>query len=248
MSKYGQRNLDWFEALVNKLGGEDGVERFLRDELVLVERQAQTVPRQVNLAKLVAMAGSGDTVSTEDIEKCLELKWTIEDGVIYPTLPPTTGRTGEEWFAHFKQKGDRVDGYAKSVLFSKKFLPTTGVVNKIAVLPAKLWKDSDRLTKRIRKDACAGIFTKGQKLSDPNAEVSCLIRDYLTDEEIEALGLWYIVGMHEPIKDADGHPHLIGAHRHDDGRWLHAYYDDPDGQWSGHGGFAFSVPQVSSQN
>lgn len=37
MSKYGQRNIDWFEAIVNKLGGEEGAERFLRGEVVIKE-------------------------------------------------------------------------------------------------------------------------------------------------------------------------------------------------------------------
>jgi hypothetical protein len=35
MSKYGHRPHDWFEAIVNKLGGEDGAEAFLRGELKL---------------------------------------------------------------------------------------------------------------------------------------------------------------------------------------------------------------------
>lgn len=35
MSKYGHRTHDWFEAIVNKLGGEAGAEMFLRNELVV---------------------------------------------------------------------------------------------------------------------------------------------------------------------------------------------------------------------
>ena len=209
----------------------------------LVEVTA-VISRRANIAKLVTLAGSNDTVSMEDIEKCLESKWTVgENGVIYVTLPATTGRTGEEWITHFEQKGDRPSDSAKSVLRSEKFKPTTGVVNRIAVLPAKLWKDSERLTKRIRKDAHAGTFTK-EKLTDPNAEVSCLIRDYLTDEEIEMLGLWYIVGMHEPIEDSVGSPDLLLAIRRGDGRRLRTCYGSPDFRWNGRGGFAFSVPQV----
>jgi len=34
-SKYGHRPINWFEAIVNKLGGEEGAEKFLRDELVV---------------------------------------------------------------------------------------------------------------------------------------------------------------------------------------------------------------------
>lgn len=35
MSKYGHRPLHWFEAIVNKLGGEERAEAFLRGDLVL---------------------------------------------------------------------------------------------------------------------------------------------------------------------------------------------------------------------
>lgn len=35
MSKYGHKPHNWFEAIVNKLGGEDAADRFLRGELVI---------------------------------------------------------------------------------------------------------------------------------------------------------------------------------------------------------------------
>jgi hypothetical protein len=37
MSKYGHRSVNWFEAIVNKLGGEAQAERLLRGELAVVE-------------------------------------------------------------------------------------------------------------------------------------------------------------------------------------------------------------------
>ena len=76
----------------------------------------------------------------------------------------------------------------------------------------------------------------------PHWEVSCLIRDMFTDEQLKEMGLWYIVTMHEPIKDSDGDPRLLHAYRLDGGGWLGAHYDRPDGEWNGSGGFAFVVP------
>lgn len=35
MSKYGHRPVDWFEAIVNKLGGEESAEEFLRDQYLV---------------------------------------------------------------------------------------------------------------------------------------------------------------------------------------------------------------------
>lgn len=41
MSKYGHRPHNWFEAIVNKLGGEEAAERFLRDDVVVVIRECR---------------------------------------------------------------------------------------------------------------------------------------------------------------------------------------------------------------
>ena len=37
MSKYGHRTINWFEAIVNKLGGEEAAEQFLQGRLVVQE-------------------------------------------------------------------------------------------------------------------------------------------------------------------------------------------------------------------
>ena len=246
MSKYGHREYNWFEGIVNKLGEEEGAERFLRGELMLVPSPIPSIPPLVDRDKLAALISSGGDISPADVEKCRIPKWTIApNGVIYLALPPTKGWK-EEWIDYFQQEGHDPSEYAKSVIRSKEFQPTTGIIHHIAILPAKLWPDSDRITRRMRQDATAGVFTPGQNLTDPNAEVGCLIRDFLTDEEIKALGLGRIVTMHPPILDFDGSPSLLAAFRDGDGSYLSAYGDDPDAQWGDAGGFVWSVPQVSA--
>ncbi|HLM83998.1 MAG TPA: hypothetical protein VK254_02180 [Candidatus Bathyarchaeia archaeon] len=225
----------------------EAIRRVNSGEWFLVERKAQAIPRRINLGKLTELAGPDGIALLEDVEKCLEPKWIEEDGVIYLAFPPTVGRTGEGWITYFEKKGDRVSDWAKSVLRSDEFKPTTGVAYKIAILKGSLWNDSSRITKNIRRDAYAGTFTKGKTLSDPNAEVACLIRDNFTEEEIEAVGLWWIVAMHEPIKDSDGGPSVLGAGRRGGGRWLRSAFDDPVSGWGRDGGFAFVVSQVSAE-
>lgn len=200
--KYGELNLGQVEAVVNKLGGMEGVQRFLRGEL---------------------------SVSEPD------RSWSEKDGVISFTLPSTDGTTGEGWIKRLESKGFRVGDYAKSVLRSKDFKPTSGITTEVAVLKGRLFEDNDRVTKKIRAEA------DKRKLEKPNAEIACLIREKFTDEEIEAMGLVWIVAMHEPIKDSDGDPSLLCASRYDDGRWLDAYFDRPDGRWYRACGFAFAV-------
>ena len=160
--------------------------------------------------------------------------WREQNGIIYFSVT-SDGTTGEEWIKRLDRKGFRVGSYAKSVLRSKDFKPTSGVTTEIAVLKGTLFEDHNRITKTIRSEA------EKLKLGKPNAEVACLIREIFSDEEIEAMGLTWIVAMHEPIEDSDGYPLLLGADRLGGGRWLGACCDGPDGGWGRGGGFAFAV-------
>lgn len=145
----------------------------------------------------------------------------------------SNGKTGAEWSVSLQKQGFRVSSYAESILLSDDFKPTNGVTYEVVVLKGISFASKNRVTKKIRAEA-----TKS-KLMAPNAEVVCLIRELLTDEDLKAMGLWYIVAMHEPIKDSDGDPFLLHAYRHDDGAWLHAYYGKPVDGWDEGGGFAF---------
>ena len=204
--KYSQMDWGTMEAVVNKLGGMEGAQRFLRDELSVSEPTRS---------------------------------WREEDGVIYFSVT-SDGTTGEGWITRLESKGLRVSDYAKQILRSPDFKPTSGVTTEVVVLKGTLFNDENRITKKIRAEA------DKRKLEKPNAELACLIRLKFTDKEIEAMGLWWIVAMHEPIKDSVGDPDLLYANRGVDGRWLGAYYDGPGSGWDSDGGFAFVLPQVQS--
>ncbi len=166
--------------------------------------------------------------------------WTVDDeGNIHFTLT-SNGFTREQWEQHLERRVWRIGDYARQVLRRASEAPTNGVTYNIVVRPGKKWGDSDRTTKKIRAAADKKGWLK------PHWEVVCLIRDTFTDEQLEQMGLWYIVTMHEPIKDSDGVPCLLSSGRGGGGRWLCAYYGRPGGGWDGNGGFAFVVPQVSA--
>lgn len=169
----------------------------------------------------------------------IKTKWTEKDGVIRFSVT-SDGTTGEQWIARLESKGFIVSNYPKSILRSKSFKSTSGVTTEIAVLKGEIFSDNDLITKNIRKEA------KNRKLSTPNAEVACLIREKFSDKELEAMGLYWIVAMHEPIKDSDGDPGLLNVYRGDDGSRLSACYVSPGGGWDRGGGFAFVDSQVSS--
>jgi hypothetical protein len=169
----------------------------------------------------------------------IKSKWTEKDNVIRFSVT-SDGITGEQWIARLESKGFRVGDYAKSVLRSKSFKPTTGITYEIAVLKGEIFSDNERITKNIRKDA------ENRKLTTPNAEVACLIREKFSDKELEAMGLYWILVMHEPIKDSVGGPRLLSAHRRGRGSWLGANYGSPGSEWDRSHGFAFVVSQVSN--
>ncbi len=166
-------------------------------------------------------------------------RWREEDGTIYLSVA-SNGRNGAEWISSLEKQGFRLSKYAKSVLLSSDFKPTSGVMYKIAILKGMLFGDGDRVTSKIR------AYADKRNLTKPNAEVACLIRENFSDEDIEAMGLWSIIAMHEPINDSYGDPNLLSASRHGAGRRVCSYYGRPDLRWDRERGFAFVVSQVGS--
>ena len=163
-----------------------------------------------------------------------------KDDMIYFTVT-SNGKSGKEWIKHFESKGIKVSDCAKQLLLSKDFKPSKkDTASQIAVIKGEFFSDSDRITSKIREEA------DHHKMTNPNAEVACLIRDMFNDEEIKARGLYWIVAMHEPIKDSVGDPSLLCTDRDADGLWLNTYYVEPGRRWSREYGFAFVVSQVSA--
>lgn len=162
--------------------------------------------------------------------------WREEAGIIRFSVT-SDGTTGSAWIERLEKAGIKLGTYAKSVLRSPDFKPTNGVTTEIWVLKGELFSDFNRNSRNIR------VHASRKKLTTPNAEVACLIREKFSDEEIKAMGLTWIITMHEPIKDSDGYPRLLGAHRFGGAPWLSAYYGLPDNAWDRESGFAFARSQ-----
>lgn len=163
--------------------------------------------------------------------------WTVdEEGNIHFTLT-SNGFTREQWEQHLSSRGWRIGDCAGQVLCRAREAPTNGVIYNIVVRPGKKTSDRDNITKKIR------AYAKECGWLKPHWEVSCLIRDTFTDEQLEVMGLWYIATMHEPIKNSDGDLSLLYSSRYDGGCWLGAGYGRPGGGWNERGGFAFVEPQ-----
>jgi hypothetical protein len=183
----------------------------------------------------VKVAGVLQTI----LDQPLVHSWREQDGVIYFSVE-SDGTTGEDWITRLENKGFHVGDYAKQVFCSPDFKPTSGVTIEIVILKGTLFEyNYIRTAKHIHAEA------NKRKLDKPNAEVACLIREKFTDEEIKAMGLYWIVVMHEPINDSDDNPIFLRVDRGGSGNWLYAYFEPDDG-WGSESGFAFVVSHVSS--
>ena len=213
---------------------------------------AEVFPGRLNALVKNIMRQTGKTDPNEAVRLVNSGEWVVskptrswyeKNGVIYFSVTPD-GTTGEGWITRLESMG----GYAKQVLRSPDFKPTSGVTTEVAVLKGMLFKDNDRTPKKIRAYAEAFRTSDKRKLLEPNAELACLICEKFTEKEIEAMGLWYIVAMHEPINDSDGDPLLLCASRGDAGRWLYACHGRPAYKLRRDSGSAFAVSHKSVLN
>jgi hypothetical protein len=170
-------------------------------------------------------------------------RWRVgRDGAIYFEVT-SDGTTGPDWIPSLEQCGVSIgDPYAKSVLHSPEFKPTNGTTYRIAVLPGRNFRDQDRTTANIRAEGDRRGWKHGKDIS---AEIAPLIRKKFTNKEINAMGLRWIIAMHEAITGSGGDPNLLGVYAGVARPWLSAYADKPGYSWSAGNGFAFVVSQVS---
>lgn len=224
--------------------------------LVLIEDQKldleQTQTLNLFLPKLGAGIRNGTIPSLELFEavcqgrvkpEYLEPKWKVDlDGTIRFTVT-STGTTGTEWIPQLEGQGYKVWDYAKSVFGSPNFPAPTkvGTIHHCAVIPGEFFEDGSRITKTIRAEGAR------RKYRDPHPEIAGLVRQKFTDDELKAMGLWWMVVMHKAIKDSDGDPSMLAASRYDDGREVGACDGRLGSRWRRVNGFLFVLPQVNPQ-
>ena len=152
--------------------------------------------------------------------------------------------TGAEEIKRIEASGYRIGDWARSCLtstkadgYDKNHRLVAEKEYKIVLIPGKeIAKDSDRTTKDLQKLAEKYGYDK------PLAGIVPRVRESISDKQMEEMGIWYIVALHDPIIGSDGDPGVLSSVRSDDGLWLSGYWDDPDDEWGDGGAFAFLVP------
>jgi len=148
----------------------------------------------------------------------------------------TDGRIGEQLVADIEAQGDHVGDIAKQLIHGKKFVATNGITYKLALIMADELEDDDRITSNIRAEAARRGYV------DPPMELALYVREMFSDEDLEQIGLWALIIMHEAVADSDGNLSLLGLDRDVGGRSLSAFNVSPDDEWDRGFGFLFLVP------
>jgi len=170
--------------------------------------------------KIMAQAGVDDPEEAVSLMNSDELwvynknpKWTEKkrDTRFFLT---SDGTSGKRWVSCLKNKNCRFGDFAESVLRSKSFKPTNGITYEIAVIGANLFGNINLSDQIINDEA------KNRGYMVPNPEISCLIREKLSDDKIKEMGFERIVIMHEPIMDCSGTLAHLGTFNYDNGPWL----------------------------
>ncbi len=168
---------------------------------------------QGQIKEVIAKFGGYDGVikflnGQKTVEKAKRF-WQEHDGIIYLDVT-SSGRTGPEWVTHLRNKGFRIDQSALDILNSPCFKATCRVRARLAILKGMLFNDDERIASNIvRKVQSHRPDDNYLEISD--VEVMLLLIDMLTEQDMEEMGLFFIVGMHRPIFD---HGRLIGVDCH----------------------------------
>lgn len=154
------------------------------------------------------------------------------------------GLTGPRWIKRLEKEKYNVSSWAKDILNNpdyKKHILKKNTKLSVAFISVKDTGKTYPTTQEIKD------YAVKQGYEIPTAEVALLVREAISDEEMEKMGFWYISTLHESVKDSDGGPGVLGAHRYGGGRWAYAFWDRPGYGWNDDGAFAFLVPASNSK-
>lgn len=124
-------------------------------------------------------------------------------GVIQFTVT-SDGTTGKGWIHRFLEKGYPVTTGAQRILLSPAFTPTVGVTKRISILPFSTVPNGKVELEEVLNGA------RSRNLRESTYEVLCLIRDMFSNEEIEAMGLKWIIAFHKAEQAPGLHPGFLG--------------------------------------
>ncbi len=166
------------------------------------------------------------------------LNWREENGIIYFSVT-SDGTSGREWIVRLKEKGIDLMHFVEDLLMSNNFKPSRGVITEIEVMKVTLEGKGEGPS----VDIGVGNFPKPYEgmTAVMSAEVGCLIREALSDEELtKEMGLMMMIIMHSPIDTGNGARYLAVTFQGGNPQLI-AFVAGPRLPWNGTVGFAFTI-------
>lgn len=153
-----------------------------------------------------------------------------------------TGLTGAEWITRLEMNGYKPNNWARDIItkpdYDKKHRLEAGKEYKVTlVLGAEIRKGSERTTANLKSFASSKF--SNHAVAGLKGELALLVREKFTNAELEAMGVWYVAVLHEPIIDSGGDADILRSGRSGGGSWVGAYHDRTGVQWNDGGAFAF---------
>jgi hypothetical protein len=168
---------------------------------------------------------------------------TDQHGRIFVPLTGT-GWTSAEWIARSDAGVFGLTKWARDVLtrpdYDAKHRLEPGKQYVVALMFGKTEfpVDADRSTANLQ---ARGERDYGQS-DDLRGELALLLREAISDEQLELWGIRYIAVLHEPIIDSIGCPRVLAVDLDVD-RTVVAFCGPPFGHWFDDGAFAVPVSQ-----
>lgn len=152
------------------------------------------------------------------------------------------GLTSEQWITRLEAGGHKLSDWARDVLskpdYDENHRLEVGKEYKVTLVFSKeIKKQKDRSTTNLK--ALARRELGEQSVIGLKGELALLIREKFTNAELEAMGIFYIVVLHEPIIDSAGHARVLYSFRDDGVSFVNASCGSPDDLWVDFGAFAF---------
>ncbi len=154
------------------------------------------------------------------------------------------GLTGEEWLARFQATGVKPTRLANDVLmrsdYNDKHRLKPGKQYTVALM--FVWEESSNADGfRITADDFRQRAERDYGISeDLCGELVLLLREVISDEELERWGIWYVEVPHQSIIDSYGDPMGLTLSRCDSGYLVDASSGEYN-HWGKRGAFAFPI-------
>lgn len=197
----------------------------------------------LNLGQIEAVLNKlgGETAAHAFLRGELEVKQVEKPRRIEFTVQGTA-LTSTDWISTLESAGHKIGDWARNVLsqpdYDAKHRLEAGKEYKIVLVRGtEITKDSDRTTKNLKAIAVKEFGE--QSVSGLKGELALLIRMKFSNAELQQMGLYYIVVLHDPIVDSVGHPDVLYSSRGVDRSSVGADCGGPDDDWLDGSAFAF---------